>query len=117
MSVTGVNNARPDLLSARLDQTIDRPLDKQSQPGAATPSGANAPSSIAPRPASTSALTPQPPVGTDPALWSILTGEERAFFANHETSGPLTYSKIMMPNRGAQSAIPSVRGGRVDVRA
>jgi len=117
MSVTGVNSSLPDLLSARLDQTIGRPLDKQSQSGAATPSGANTPSAVAPRPAATSALTPQPPEGTDPALWSILTGEERAFFANHMSSGPLTYSKIMMPNRSGPSAIPSVRGGRVDVRA
>jgi hypothetical protein len=120
MSVTGVNNSLRDLLATRIDQTIGRPLDQQSQTGGATgskPAGAGAPAQTALKAATKSALTPQPPEGTDPALWSILTGEERSYFANNMTSGPLTYSKIMMPNRTASSALPAVRGGRVDVRA
>ena len=59
----------------------------------------------------------QAPEGTDPKLWSILTSEERAFFTRSATSGPLTYTKIMMPNRTATPTAPAVRGGRVDVRA
>jgi hypothetical protein len=120
MSVTGVNNSLRDLLATRIDQTIGRPLDQQSQTGGTAAAGS---SSLAPASAGTSksatksALTPQPPEGTDPALWSILTGEERAYFANNSASGPLTYSKIMMPNKSASSALPAVRGGRVDVRA
>jgi hypothetical protein len=118
MSVTGVNNSLRDLLATRIDQTIGRPLDQQFPSGnapsiaSATPSAAQSGAKAAPK----SALTPQAPEGTDPALWSILTGEERAYFANNSASGPLTYSKVMMPNRSASSALPAVRGGRVDVR-
>ena len=117
MSITGVNDSLRDLLSSRIDQTIGRPLDQNSQPGAAKRTEANTAAVVKQKPAQKSALTPQAPDGTDPALWSILTGEERAYFANHNASGPLTYSKIMMPNRSASSAIPAVRGGRVDVKA
>ncbi len=117
MSVTGVNNSLRDLLATRIDQTIGRPLDGQSQAGGAAPAASGAATQAATKPATKSALTPQAPEGTDPALWSILTGEERAYFANNMTTGPLTYSKVMMPNRTASSALPSVRGGRVDVRA
>jgi hypothetical protein len=117
MSVTGVNNSLRDLLATRIDQTIGRPLDQQSQTGGAAPAASGALASTTAKPAAKSALTPQPPEGTDPALWSILTGEERAYFAHNSTSGPLTYSKIMMPNKSASSALPAVRGGRVDVRA
>jgi hypothetical protein len=117
MSVTGVNNTLRDLLATRIDQTIGRPLNPQSQAGGTTPAGSSAPSSATAAGASKSALTPQPPEGTDPALWSILTGEERAYFANNSTNGPLTYTKVMMPNKASSSALPAVRGGRVDVRA
>jgi hypothetical protein len=115
MSVTGINNSLRDALAARIDQTIGRPIDQQPRPGAASATGTATP--VAPKASPKSALTPQAPEGTDPALWSILTTEERAFFANNVTSGPLTYSKIMMPNRSASAALPAVRGGRVDVRA
>jgi hypothetical protein len=117
MSVTGVNNSLRDLLATRIDQTIGRPLDQQSRTGGATAPATSGTPSGAPKAAAKSALTPQPPEGTDPALWSILTGEERSYFANNATSGPLTYSKVMMPNKTAASALPAVRGGRVDVRA
>ncbi|MBI2406728.1 MAG: hypothetical protein HYV19_00305 [Gemmatimonadetes bacterium] len=54
------------------------------------------------------------PPGTDPELWSILTADERAFFANSATRGPLTYLKVMSPQRAPTP--PVVRGGRLDVR-
>jgi hypothetical protein len=120
MSVTGVNNSLRDLLATRIDQTIGRPLNQQGETGSAPATAGERPSAATQataKSATKSALTPQPPEGTDPALWSILTGEERAYFANNSTSGPLTYSKVMMPNRSASSALPAVRGGRVDVRA
>jgi hypothetical protein len=117
MSVTGVNNSLRDLLSTRIDQTIGRPLDKQ-ETGGTKPAAAGALTATTPKSANAkSALVPQAPEGTDPALWSILTSDERAYFANNVSSGPLTYSKIMMPNRSTSSALPAVRGGRVDVRA
>ncbi len=117
MSVTGVNNSLRDLLASRIDQTIGRPIEPQQNPGDAAPAGPSARTAVNGKAAKTPALTPQAPEGTDPALWSILTGEERAYFANNVSSGPLTYSKIMMPNRTASSALPANRGGRVDVRA
>jgi len=52
------------------------------------------------------------PAGTDPALWAVLTGEERAYFARFQSLGPLTY--------GRQTPAPTqaiARGGRLDVTA
>src|SRR5215211_943557 len=44
--------------------------------------------------ASAAAVPSEPPAGTDPALWSVLTGEERAYFAKSASMGPLTYGRI-----------------------
>jgi len=65
------------------------------------------------------AATPSPvpaeaPAGTDPALWSVLTTEERTFFARTASLGPLTYGKI---KSATMPAPPAARGGRLDVRA
>ena len=58
------------------------------------------------------ALPAQAPEGTDPALWSVLTAEERTFFARAGAMGPVTYG----PGRSmALSGAPL--GGRLDVRA
>ncbi len=79
MSVTGVNNTLRDLLATRIDQTIGRPLTPQSQTGGTAPAGPSTPSPTATTTATKSALTPQGAAGLPiPALWSILTGEERA---------------------------------------
>lgn len=64
--------------------------------------------------AAPSTVPAEPPAGTDPALWSVLTSEERAFFAKSASLGPLTYGRIkdaIMP------APPAARGIRLDVRA
>jgi hypothetical protein len=67
-------------------------------------------------------LPSEPPTGTDPALWSVLTGEERAFFAKAAASGPLTYGRIsagvnaLQGNALAQAPLAGARGGRLDVR-
>ena len=58
---------------------------------------------------------PQPPEGTDPKLWSILTSEERSFFARAGAQGPLTYARVMMGTHD-QSLAPSMRGLRLDIR-
>ncbi|MHB1298128.1 MAG: hypothetical protein ACYC0B_06310 [Gemmatimonadaceae bacterium] len=55
------------------------------------------------------------PAGTDPALWSVLTSEERAYFARAASSGPLTYSKVMS-HLNAPVAATLPRGGRLDAR-
>jgi hypothetical protein len=55
-----------------------------------------------------------PPPGTDPALWSVLSGEERAFFAKAGAMGPLTYGRAFSEMKAAQ--LPANRGGRLDVK-
>src|SRR5690554_2486792 len=54
------------------------------------------------------------PPGTDPELWSVLSTEERKFFARVGAMGPLTYGYLM--KNGMEEA-PVGRGGRLDVRA
>lgn len=79
----------------------------------AAPAALRAP---APAPGAASALPVEPPAGTDPELWSVLSAEERGFFAKAGAMGPLTYGRMM--NEGAaQPAMPAVRGGRLDIRA
>ena len=57
-------------------------------------------------------LSAAAPAGTDPELWSVLTAEERTFFAKVGTMGPLTYGRMMQ----APNAPPSIRGGRLDIK-
>jgi hypothetical protein len=56
----------------------------------------------------------EPPPGTDPALWSVLSGEERAFFAKAGAMGPLTYGRALQDMKSSQ--LPAARGGRLDVK-
>lgn len=54
------------------------------------------------------------PPGSDPALWSILTSEERAFFARQAALGPIHYG----PGQRAPAPVSDAPlGGRIDVRA
>ena len=76
-------------------------------PAAATRTPANAKSVASTVPA-------EPPPGTDPALWSVLSGEERAFFAKAGSMGPLTYGRAFSDMKAAQ--IPANRGGRLDIK-
>jgi len=77
-----------------------------------TPSAAPSPRPAAARGASTP-LPLDPPAGTDPELWSVLTSEERAFFAKADALSSLTYGRV---GAGATAALPA-RGGRLDVWA
>ena len=52
-----------------------------------------------------------PPPGTDPMLWSVLTAEERSFFARARSMGQITYGP---GSRASDAGIP--RGGRLDVK-
>lgn len=60
------------------------------------------------------AVPAEAPPGTDEALWSVLTSEERAFFAKTAALGPLTYGRI---KAAAAPAPAAPRGVRLDVRA
>jgi len=70
---------------------------------------------IAGQGATQSAVPAEPPAGTDPALWNVLTTEERNFFAKTASLGPLTYSRFKEAMT-AQTP-PAARGVRLDVRA
>lgn len=52
------------------------------------------------------------PDGVDPALWSVLTHEEQAFFASQAQLGPLSYGPAR-PVFGGEAPL----GQRIDVRA
>jgi len=56
---------------------------------------------------------PSPPAGVDPELWSVLTTEERRFFALTGARGSVTYEPGMGSARESGSA---PRGSRIDVR-
>lgn len=118
MNVTGLSSTLQSLIAARDQLHVQRP-DMQGAAAAQTQrtQDGTAAAPTATKPASHSAaLTAQAPEGTDPALWSVLTSDERAFFSRVVTSGPLTYSKIAAAaNRPAD--MPSIRGGRIDFRA
>ncbi|MEO7996845.1 MAG: hypothetical protein ABI852_05340 [Gemmatimonadaceae bacterium] len=125
MSINGISN--PLLANigplARPDETSRTSVDRNRT---GTQNTAIAPAKTS---ATTPALRPQSPIagqaaqsvvpaeapaGTDPTLWSVLTSEERNFFAKTASLGPLTYGRI---KSAAPAAPPSVRGGRLDVRA
>lgn len=65
---------------------------------------------ISPAPGAPPGSEPVPP-GSDPALWSILTAEERRFFAQQAALGPINYGP-----RSAAPASNAPLGGRIDVR-
>ena len=70
------------------------------------------------QPSATPAAAPvsvTPPPGTDPDLWTVLTADERSYFAKLGAMGPLTYGRVLSGQM--QPPAPSVRGGRLDVKA
>ena len=84
--------------------------------------GVTAPTPAAPRPTRevpaaaehAQTLPVEPPAGTDPELWSVLSAEERTFFARVGSMGPLTNGHLLSSARSDQ---PVMRGGRLDVKA
>jgi hypothetical protein len=60
------------------------------------------------------AVPAEAPAGTDPALWSVLSSDERAFFAKSGAMGPLTYGRALRDMNAPQ--MPASRGGRLDVK-
>jgi hypothetical protein len=91
--------------------TIDRQAAAQAA-AVARPLRPQAP--IAGQGAAQSTVSPDAPAGTDPTLWSVLTTEERNFFAKTAAMGPLTYGRIKAVTNAAP---PVARGVRLDVRA
>jgi hypothetical protein len=81
---------------------------------AVTTSIARQPPPPPPRPVEPSAPTPavSAPTGADPQLWSMLTPDEQAFFAEHARLGSLTYG----PPQASPQTIDAPRGQRIDLR-
>jgi len=124
MNVTGLPASLQSLLAAREQAQLQRP----DAHGAVAPQAQRATTSAAATTAATAAsqakpaapsmaLTAQAPEGTDPALWSVLTSDERAFFSRVVTSGPLTYSRMAAASANRTATMPAIRGGRIDFRA
>ncbi|MHB1310460.1 MAG: hypothetical protein ACYC3L_00490 [Gemmatimonadaceae bacterium] len=119
MNIPVVNGRLPDVLATRNQpQGPPRPADAPliGNRDAAHALGVSPAPAASSDPRSASSLPVHAPPGTDPALWSILTAEERTFFSRQSTSGPLTYLKMMAPNSAPQASA-AARGRRLDVRA
>jgi hypothetical protein len=118
MSIYGISNSginRPATNVPIRDNT--RTQGQQPATNAATPNAflqQTPPKNAAGTAAAHQSVPADPPPGTDPALWSILSGEERAFFAKAGATGPLTYGRAFSDMKTAQ--LPANRGGRLDVK-
>ena len=123
MSINGVNN--PLLATLGAITRPDASRTDASRTDRLPPTGTGRTTTIAPvRPT----LQPQAPIagtaqhvvpsdappGTDPTLWSVLTTDERNFFAKSAALGPLTYSRV---KAAGNATPPAARGVRLDVRA
>src|SRR5438874_2512650 len=109
MSIQGINNANINRLTSQV-RIRDGARPAANESATITPRGSAAGKAVgvgAP-------VSVEPPAGTDPALWSILSGDERAFFAKSGAMGPLTYGRAMRDVKSVQ--LPAPRGGRFDVK-
>jgi len=108
-------------LGAVYGPPIPTPRDPEEVPGSGSgklqetleQAGSGPRETTAPPTPTPSHLPQEAPPGTDPGLWSVLTAEERAYFAQAAERGPLTYG----PNKLGLAEIGLERGGRLDVRA
>jgi hypothetical protein len=107
-NVGGVQPGKPQQQPSAPDARIDQRPVPTTVPA---PRNANAPN-VAPNANAT--LPTQPPPGTDPELWSVLSADERVFFAKLGAMGPLTYGRVL--SHAQQPAVPGGRGGRLDVK-
>ena len=121
MSINGINPLLANLGSIGRPDTARPTTDRTGTAGTAgATANANArpalkaQTPIAGQGAAQSAVPAEAPPGTAPTLWSVLTADERTFFAKTAALGPLTYGRI----KAAQNATPpTARGVRLDVRA
>jgi hypothetical protein len=112
MSIYGINNSNIGRLPGQLPvRDNNRPQVQPSTTPVPTPAAKAAATTTAKSQAS---VPVEPPEGTDPALWSVLSADERAFFAKAGAMGPLTYGKALREQNGQQ--LPAFRGGRLDVK-
>jgi hypothetical protein len=114
MSIYGITGG--SRLGLPPERGVDSTGGREAQP-ARSPAAGSTPSVLAPREPRGLEPAPAPlpaeaPAGTDPELWSVLTGEERAFYARTHALGPLTYGRGEA--RAPQETM--ARGVRLDLR-
>jgi hypothetical protein len=125
MSINGITNPLLANLSAIGRPETNRPSSDRTgaagnTAGHAANAVANAPTMLKPQApiagagATQSAVPAEAPAGTDATLWSVLTTDERNFFAKTAALGPLTYGRIKSVTHPVP---PAARGVRLDVRA
>jgi hypothetical protein len=123
MSINGISNPLLANLSAIGRPETARPTPDRAGTSGNVGAGANAnvartalkpQTPIAGQGATQNAVPAEAPPGTDPTLWSVLTTDERNFFAKTAALGPLTYGRI---KAATNPAPPAARGVRLDVRA
>lgn len=114
MSIYGLGNSGINRTTTQLPLRDNTRAPGQMPSGTPAPARVSPPASPAVAKPSTSAVPADPPAGTDPALWSVLSSEERAFFAKAGAMGPLTYGRAFNDMKAAQ--IPANRGGRLDIK-
>jgi hypothetical protein len=123
MSVYGIRPNLPGTAGPAAGLGVQRPQPERAEqprvdrrPGAAIPAaGVGRPQAPNAAQAPGQPVPVQAPPGTDPELWSVLSADERAFFAKVGAMGPLTYGRMMT---GQQPATPPMAvGGRIDFKA
>ncbi|MDB4878216.1 MAG: hypothetical protein JWM41_4662 [Gemmatimonadetes bacterium] len=115
MSIYGISNSSISRPATPLPLR-DSGRTQTQQPGTTglqSPAALPAQKSAIAKPAQQS-VPAEPPPGTDPALWSVLSAEERGFFAKAGAMGPLTYGRALREMKSAE--MPASRGGRLDVK-
>jgi hypothetical protein len=105
MSVTGASQA---VRGAYGLPSVARP----ASPRPAAPAPAESPPVEVGRLPSAPLAPDSVPAGSDPALWAVLTSDERSFFARQAALGPLRYGP-----RSTAPAADAPLGQRIDVRA
>ena len=122
MSINGISQqpllpnygaARPG--TAATQQAAQQATQQAAQQARAQQTALKPQAPIAGQGAAQGSLPAEAPQGTDPTLWSVLTTEERNFFAKTAALGPLTYSRIKAVTHPAPPV--AARGVRLDVRA
>ena len=105
----GVGGVQPNRQAPANTPAPDARIDQRRAPGTAP--ATTAPNGVQP---AVPQVPVQAPVGTDPELWSVLSADERVFFAKLGAMGPLTYGRVL--SQAQQPAMPVTRGGRLDVK-